>query len=168
MMFLLLCPSSYSIINGCEVYTQNNGESICSKCQDNYYLTPDQLNCNLCVDGCAKCDSDGMCLQCGPNTYSNNGACPNCFSGCTHCNSTTCTQCASGLTLTSSGNSCIVCGVYCLICSTSGNCDRCIPGYVFQFSEIGVKSCRAARPNYTAGAAIIFIIALGVFILLSC
>jgi len=107
----VLCPSTSTTFNNCEVCTLSSNTIICSTCKSSYYLTQ-TFTCALCssaVPRCATCIVNGSsiptCTVCETNTGLLNGVCQSCdqVNGCANCsliqNKLFCTQCNLGYLL---------------------------------------------------------------------
>lgn len=66
-----------------------------------------------------------------------------CVSGCNDCSSGVCTSCYSGYSLDSNSNTCLICGMNCLTCSTTNTeiCYTCAPG-----SYLTSSTCKPCDP----------------------
>ncbi|CAD8192950.1 unnamed protein product [Paramecium pentaurelia] len=111
----------------CKYGYYTNIEMKCSKCQ------PPCLTCELNYDYCTSCHDDkqlvvnGQC-QCDDGYYLSNLRCPQCYKGCTKCNSySECTECKDGYYL--HVTSCLQCQIPCQTCFNITTCISCADNY---------------------------------------
>lgn len=154
------------------------GGSICLSCAQGLVLRDSTcLSTSCSVLYCAFCSNSFTCVQCLPTFIltSNSCACqlnftptppnspnstclcttncsictvPNCI-GCT--NSSICTTCANGFTLTNTGN-CLACGILgCLTCSSNNFCGVCANNYSISTTGTCVlcpdQGCQSCQSN---------------------
>ncbi|KAH3798986.1 multiple epidermal growth factor-like domains protein 10 [Dreissena polymorpha] len=83
--------------------------------------------CKPCSHKGCKCTNTDNCPGCIDGYYSDHLLCKQCTEVCLKCtNATICKECKPGY----SGNTCqIVCSSTNCICSSQGQCDRCVEGY---------------------------------------
>lgn len=124
--------------NGCDQCS--NSANNCTACIPNFYLT--NSSCLACPQECYSCTSPSNCTACKENFYLSNYSCLSCSKNCMICNSSSCKVCQVGYNIetncltcakqfysNSAKNTCELCTLGCLECTSRANCSKCIKNY---------------------------------------
>ena len=121
------------------------------QCDLQYFLSSKLNKCTPCSDNCLSCSVIG-CLECQENFDLQNNKCVKCTDpNCRVCaEKPSCLLCNIGFRFSLIEDKCVNCKENCLVCSSSGDCEKCADGFFINASKHCQKDCLQKKYFYDA------------------
>ena len=139
-------------VENCKTFDTKWFISICSECQDGFYLDENKLYCGKCGDGCKTCSFNNKnsgstkCIECKDGFYLNpDFKCEKCTIGnCKICDGLVCNKCFDSYFKKDAA--CEYCMFGCKLCSNETECEECINPFEKK-EKYGKQICEFNKPK---------------------